>query len=487
MLLTLALLFCQGASVDQMKLRNIERLIAFHRFWDAYQQLTSVISQETGKIDNKLYRLRGQCCLNMAMVRETLEDAKKILKNSPNEDDRKFAYVLQSRANMQKGDFVQAKEAAEKTNDRQLIRNCENLRNMELNAKAKMEQGQIGEAAQLLDNLIQNAPKAKQLVYDRANIAWISQDFGRYKELSNELDKEFPSDSTIFYRKGIVSFCDGQMDQANKFVKKSQSMRNAPKNCSDALKAINTINVHYPLAQKAVEEKDAEKAEKEIELTLSAGRQFCPANSVVISTVNNMKVKLIRFKNTPEETLEILTKMLDEDSGNVELMLERGDVNLELEDFDAALFDYQNAQRHRPNDKRAQEGINKANEIKKKKTYVDHYEVLGLKKGASMTEIKNAYKKLVRQWHPDRYGDKQKKKEAEAMMKKINQAYDILGDEQKKRLYDMGQDPDNPGMGGGQDFGGFNVFDLFNMGGGGGNARTFTFGNGGFHFEFHMG
>ena len=66
------------------------------------------------------------------------------------------------------------------------------------------------------------------------------------------------------------------------------------------------------------------------------------------------------------------------------------------------------------------------------------------------------------------------------MMKKINQAYDILGDEQKKKLYDMGRDPDDP-MAGRQHF---NGFEMFNMGGG----RTFTFRNGnGFHFQFHMG
>ena len=478
-MLILALVYT-SLSFDQRQLNNIERLIAFHRFWDAYSQLTSIINQETSTINNKLYRLRGQCCLNMGMTKECLEDVEKILSNKPTDDDKRFAYMLQARSYIQKGDFKEAKSSAQKSGDMQLQRNCNSFINLEIDANSKLEQGQIGEATQLLDRLIQNAPKATDLLFKRANIAWMYQDFEKYKSLSEQLEKEYPDDAKLFYRRGIIFFCDGQMDQAGKRVKYSQALKYSLSNCSEALESINEINIHYPRAQKAIEQKNAIDAEREIQASLSAGEKFCPANSILISTINNLKIKLIRLQKTPEEAVTELTKMIEKNPNNVELMLERGEINLELEDYDAALFDFQNAQRHRPNERRARDGINRANEIKKKKTYVDHYKVLGLEKGASSTEIKNSYKKLVRQWHPDRYGDPTKKKEAESMMKKINQAYDILGDDQKKRLYDMGRDPDDP-MADRQNFDGFH---MFNMRGG----RTFTFRNGGtFHFEYHMG
>jgi DnaJ-class molecular chaperone len=64
----------------------------------------------------------------------------------------------------------------------------------------------------------------------------------------------------------------------------------------------------------------------------------------------------------------------------------------------------------------------------------DYYETLGVKRGASDDEIKKAYRKLARQYHPDRNpGDKQ----AEAKFKEIQQAHDVLADKNKRAQYDQ--------------------------------------------------
>lgn len=73
---------------------------------------------------------------------------------------------------------------------------------------------------------------------------------------------------------------------------------------------------------------------------------------------------------------------------------------------------------------------------------MDYYSTLGLKRGATDEEIKKAYRKLAMQHHPDRGGDQNKFKE-------ISTAYDALSDPDKKRIVDMGGDPNaQPGMGG---------------------------------------
>ena len=64
--------------------------------------------------------------------------------------------------------------------------------------------------------------------------------------------------------------------------------------------------------------------------------------------------------------------------------------------------------------------------------YKDYYEILGVKRGASEAEIKSAYRKLARKYHPD----VNKTKEAEAKFKDINEAYEVLGDKQKRDRYD---------------------------------------------------
>ena len=63
----------------------------------------------------------------------------------------------------------------------------------------------------------------------------------------------------------------------------------------------------------------------------------------------------------------------------------------------------------------------------------DYYETLGLKRGASDDDIKKAYRKLARQYHPDRNpGDKQ----AEARFKEVQEAYDVLSDKEKRAQFD---------------------------------------------------
>ena len=64
----------------------------------------------------------------------------------------------------------------------------------------------------------------------------------------------------------------------------------------------------------------------------------------------------------------------------------------------------------------------------------DYYSTLGLTPDSSAEEIKKAYRKLAMQYHPDRNGGNP---EGEERLKEINEAYQILGDEKKRRRYDL--------------------------------------------------
>ena len=95
------------------------------------------------------------------------------------------------------------------------------------------------------------------------------------------------------------------------------------------------------------------------------------------------------------------------------------------------------------------------------------YDTLGVTKGASQDEIKKAYRKLARQYHPDKNpGDK----EAEDAFKRVQGAYDVLSDEEKRKQYDrFGSTNGRSGPGGQNvnfDFGGFDVGDLGDLFGG---------------------
>jgi len=104
--------------------------------------------------------------------------------------------------------------------------------------------------------------------------------------------------------------------------------------------------------------------------------------------------------------------------------------------------------------------------------FKDYYSTLGVAKTASEKEVKAAYRKLARKWHPDvNHGDKA----AESKFKDINEAYEVLGDPDKRKKYDeLGANwrmYEQAGAGAGSPFGGqWNV----NTGGGQGGFRTMT-------------
>ncbi|XP_952090.1 molecular chaperone, putative [Theileria annulata] len=67
----------------------------------------------------------------------------------------------------------------------------------------------------------------------------------------------------------------------------------------------------------------------------------------------------------------------------------------------------------------------------------DYYSILGVKRGCNDAELKKAYRKLAMQWHPDKHQDPNSKLKAEEMFKNVSEAYDVLSDPEKRKIYDQ--------------------------------------------------
>lgn len=129
----------------------------------------------------------------------------------------------------------------------------------------------------------------------------------------------------------------------------------------------------------------------------------------------------------------------------------------------------------------------------------DYYAVLGLSRGASLEEIKKAYRRLSKELHPDR---RKGGKDSEARYKEVNEAYEVLSDPKKKQMYDQFGTADSraSGFAGSQGFPGFDfsefskgfrtgsfegVGDIFETFFGGGKERRRSAGRGE-DLEMHM-
>jgi DnaJ family protein C protein 3 len=170
-------------------------------------------------------------------------------------------------------------------------------------------------------------------------------------------------------------------------------------------------------------------------------------------------------------------------------LLSRAQAHMRAENFDAAISDYNTAKEHHPGAQQISKLLQNAQiELKRSKTK-DYYKVLGLTRDADELQIKSAYRKMVKQHHPDK-AHKQgiTKEEAEKKMAAVNEAYEVLSDPELKSRYDRGDDPNdheqqrqNPFHGspfsGGSAFGGHPF-------GGQSQGQQFNFKFGGAGFQF---
>ena len=154
------------------------------------------------------------------------------------------------------------------------------------------------------------------------------------------------------------------------------------------------------------------------------------------------------------------------------------------EDFEEAIRILDHAEQHHDQSQKLQGMKQDAHTRLKQSKQKDYYKVLAVDRDADERDIKRAYRKLTKQFHPDKAATQGMTKEnAEKKMASINEAYEVLSDPELKARFDRGDDPNNPeqqshpfqgspfGGGGGQQF-------FFQSGGGGGQHFKFQAGGG---------
>lgn len=151
---------------------------------------------------------------------------------------------------------------------------------------------------------------------------------------------------------------------------------------------------------------------------------------------------------------------------------------IEAENFDNALHILTEAEHRGVRDSKIKSKLRYVQVQIKRANSKDYYKILGVNRNADQAEIKKAYRAKTKEFHPDKYRGDMTPEQVEAKMAEINEAYEILSDEELKQRFDMGDDPNSPPSPGQGPMGGA----------GGSTHRNFRFkqqfGGSGNHFDF---
>ncbi|KAG5984850.1 hypothetical protein E4U55_002929 [Claviceps digitariae] len=194
------------------------------------------------------------------------------------------------------------------------------------------------------------------------------------------------------------------------------------------------------------------------------------------------------FESNHKETSKYCEEALQIDAESFWGLLYEGKSLIKREEFEIAIRTLQKAAELRP-DKRDKVNplLNKAQVAIKRSKTKDYYKVLGVASDADERQIKAAYRKASKQYHPDKAAMKGvSKEEAEKKMAAINEAYEVLNDPELRARFDQGDDPNSQDRGSpfqGSPFGSGQPF-MFHQGGGGGANFKFHFPGGGGPFGF---
>lgn len=144
-------------------------------------------------------------------------------------------------------------------------------------------------------------------------------------------------------------------------------------------------------------------------------------------------MKKKRFK----EALNYVNISLNYNPNNINALYRRGLINIELGNTDDAEKDFKMVLEIDPSKKEAKLKLEECEMQRELKDKKDYYKILDVSTTASDVEIRDAYRKLAKKWHPDKHSQDEKALEkSKQMFEEITEAYDVLKSYDKRNTYD---------------------------------------------------
>ncbi|KAI9247441.1 hypothetical protein BDA99DRAFT_525928 [Phascolomyces articulosus] len=471
--------------------------------------------------DNYLsYYKRATAYLSLGRNNAAADDFSKILDLKPDFDQ---ALMQRARIYVKEGDFSLAKMDLEKyiknhpknTEAAALLQSVKDAESTLLATEKAYKNGNYDECIQYASNVISTAPQLVRLRILRAN-CHIAK--GEIVEAAGDLTRAAylnPSDPEILVRLAKINFFSLYEPQgALSQLKQCLHYDPEQKQCKKFFRQIKKMDKEINKAQDDFDAKRyATAANKMIGTSSSKGivtELDEPYDALVkeldvSSLPKRLHIKCyelackIAAENRKDQIDKWCSATLGLEEDNLDALINMGDYKLKQNEFEEAVRVLEKA-----NDvsggqnNRVRHLLQRAQQMLRQSKRRDYYKILDVSRDADKRDIKKAYRRKAQEWHPDKYSGDLSRDEVEKKMADINQAYEVLSDDEMRQQYDNGYDPYDPengqgGGGGGHPFHqqrGGNPFAHFQGGfpfGGGGFPGSGGGGGGGpFHFKMQF-
>jgi len=428
------------------------------------------------------YGNRSACYLMLGQPRQALEDAKTATSIQP---DFSKGWTRIARCCVMLGDTVTARQALTKLGSlgEENVgeqRNVEIIERMVSDSQQSYSAGDYRKSLWCLDKALELATYSTTIKTSRAEcLAFL----GRYAEASETANSVLQIDNMnadAIYVRGLCLYYEDNVDRA--FSHFTQVLRFAP----DHVRAKEIYKKAKSLKAKKEEGNTAFKAGNldEAYKLYSEALLIDPCNRSTNAKLYFNRATVAAKQKKTNECISDCDKAIELDPSYVKPLLRRAKCYMESEQYEEAVRDYENLLKSNKGNMEYRQLLQEAKLELKKSKRKDFYKILGVEKTANDDEIKKAYRKRAMVHHPDRHSSasEEEKKDHETKFKEVGEAYAILSDEKKRRMYDSGQDLEDGGCGGGfHDVDPNSIFQAFfgggmgGMGGMGGNMGGHSF------------
>lgn len=343
------------------------------------------------------------------------------------------------------------------------------------NGNTAFSSGQWNAAKDAFSDAIKYADVAGALILNRA---WASYHIGETYEAIADAGKVLkiePDNINALELRGLSYYHLGELETAMNHYRQGLKYDPEHDGCKKSYRIVKKIQNFLAKAHAADAANDYAAVVKYLVDLLAVD----PKHPVLVPKAEiNLAIayKNLKQYKDAKEAIKIAIEFSD---GNAEAHKVLGQIHMELDEFEEAVSTFRRASELAEGDGSIGDELRRAEAALKQSKQKDYYKILGISRRAKAKEIKKAYREQALIWHPDKHTGEEEKEKAEKQFQLVAEAYEVLGDDEKRSKYDRGEEV-FPNQGGGSQQHGNPFMHHF-------NGNPFGHGGGGHQFHFNFG